>query len=412
MTPNHQQAAEGVNREKCGKPAESMIPKLGISRACVLDKGHAGDCRGGGTCLKHGEYVGPQCPQWPDCCKPPFPEPSAGQAAPPMQRVTVQTGIVCPGGCGGFLNVGDSYCRSCRCGPNEQRIKTDPNWCWEWFGPMIHRMKCRRHNGHEGEHYDHPDSEQNNIGRYAGATFYYERRKDGYLYPTSVRADQAPVDGGRGTLDVERAERWLREQGFDLSIKGVSNRYIAELLHDYSGQAAPPAAAPEPLEQVIARKTAEIEAVIGPDPWPTASPEPCRWCAAGMEPCQSSVSDAMVHTDTPVGRVICDDKSPSIFHKMFPGRTETPSPERRCVKCNRLMTGRIGNRTMCLECDEDDAPSPTTPDPRVEEIRKLRQSVPTILRKALWLFVYYVWSVMTICALVVLALGITLYLSQ
>lgn len=57
---------------KCGKPAESMIPRWGMSWACMLEPGHEGDCRGGGNCFKHGEYVGPQCPQWPDCAKPPF----------------------------------------------------------------------------------------------------------------------------------------------------------------------------------------------------------------------------------------------------------------------------------------------------------------------------------------------------
>ena len=31
----------------------------------------------------------------------------------------------------------------------------------------------------------------------------------------------------------------------------------------------------------------------------------CRWCAEGNPRVPSSVSEAMVHTDTPLGRVIC-----------------------------------------------------------------------------------------------------------
>jgi hypothetical protein len=52
---------------KCGKPAASFIPRLGMSFACVRDLGHEGDCQQGGTCFKHGSYIGQQCPQWPSC---------------------------------------------------------------------------------------------------------------------------------------------------------------------------------------------------------------------------------------------------------------------------------------------------------------------------------------------------------
>jgi len=57
---------------KCGKPAASLIPRWGMSWACVLDKGHEGECAPGGNCVKHGPYVckpneQPKCPQWPDC---------------------------------------------------------------------------------------------------------------------------------------------------------------------------------------------------------------------------------------------------------------------------------------------------------------------------------------------------------
>lgn len=53
--------------EKCGAPAASLIPRWGMSFACVLPKGHEGEHRQGGTCFKHGEYVGDKCPQWPNC---------------------------------------------------------------------------------------------------------------------------------------------------------------------------------------------------------------------------------------------------------------------------------------------------------------------------------------------------------
>lgn len=53
--------------EKCGAPAASLIPRWGMSFACVLPKGHEGEHRQGGNCFKHGEYVGDKCPQWPRC---------------------------------------------------------------------------------------------------------------------------------------------------------------------------------------------------------------------------------------------------------------------------------------------------------------------------------------------------------
>ena len=54
-------------RPKCGKPAASMIPRLGMYHACVLDKGHKGDCERGGTCFAHGTYLGEKCLHWPAC---------------------------------------------------------------------------------------------------------------------------------------------------------------------------------------------------------------------------------------------------------------------------------------------------------------------------------------------------------
>jgi hypothetical protein len=53
--------------EKCNQPAAPLIPRWGMSFACVLPKGHEGDHQQGGDCFVHGEYVGSQCPKWPKC---------------------------------------------------------------------------------------------------------------------------------------------------------------------------------------------------------------------------------------------------------------------------------------------------------------------------------------------------------
>lgn len=59
--------ASATEDGKCGQRAEPIVPRLGISYACVLPKGHTGEHRGGGDCFAHGEYVGKQCPKWPEC---------------------------------------------------------------------------------------------------------------------------------------------------------------------------------------------------------------------------------------------------------------------------------------------------------------------------------------------------------
>jgi len=56
--------------EKCGAPAAPFIPRRGMSWACVLPKGHDGEHLRGGSCFKHGEYIGENCPKWPDCTAP------------------------------------------------------------------------------------------------------------------------------------------------------------------------------------------------------------------------------------------------------------------------------------------------------------------------------------------------------
>lgn len=70
--------------EKCGQAAASFIPRWGWSFACVLPKGHEGEHKQGGNCIKHGEYVGPQCPQWPDCVTPEPP----GEKVQPCEHVS------------------------------------------------------------------------------------------------------------------------------------------------------------------------------------------------------------------------------------------------------------------------------------------------------------------------------------
>jgi hypothetical protein len=46
---------------KCNKAAAPFIPRMGMHRACVLDLGHAGECRPGGKCYIHGEFIGLEC---------------------------------------------------------------------------------------------------------------------------------------------------------------------------------------------------------------------------------------------------------------------------------------------------------------------------------------------------------------
>jgi hypothetical protein len=56
------------------------------------------------------------------------------------------------------------------------------------------------------------------------------------------------------------------------------------------------------LAEILARKVAEIEAL---GLFAVEYRKPCRWCAEGYEAVPSSVSGAMVHPDSPVGRVVC-----------------------------------------------------------------------------------------------------------
>jgi hypothetical protein len=57
------------NNKRCNKPAAPFIPRWGMYWACALEEGHEGECMPGGTCYAHGEYIGMQCPKFPECYK-------------------------------------------------------------------------------------------------------------------------------------------------------------------------------------------------------------------------------------------------------------------------------------------------------------------------------------------------------
>lgn len=87
------------------------------------------------------------------------------------------TVIACPWGCGGSVDTGKyAYCPACRrplnasaivipeewpedrlsdLGPNDCMVSYKLSWCWEWWGPPDHRMRCRLPKGHDGEHDTH-----------------------------------------------------------------------------------------------------------------------------------------------------------------------------------------------------------------------------------------------------------------
>lgn len=98
--------------------------------------------------------------------------------------------VNCPHGCGGTVNTSkDNYCSSCRrdlcaveivigesvesinINPNEWPKGVDPmtarkaSWCWAWFGPKGHRMRCRLPKNHkpEDEHDTHEEPLENSI---------------------------------------------------------------------------------------------------------------------------------------------------------------------------------------------------------------------------------------------------------
>lgn len=73
----------------------------------------------------------------------------------------------CPRGCGGFVDTAkDESCPSCRRPLNGVTVmESKPEGaCWQWWGPVTHRMRCRRSAGHQppDAHFDHSDEETGN----------------------------------------------------------------------------------------------------------------------------------------------------------------------------------------------------------------------------------------------------------
>jgi len=54
-----------MGHEICGAPVGTLTPFHAY--CCVMSKGHEGEHQRGGDCIAHGEYIGEQCPQWPQC---------------------------------------------------------------------------------------------------------------------------------------------------------------------------------------------------------------------------------------------------------------------------------------------------------------------------------------------------------
>lgn len=82
----------------------------------------------------------------------------------------------CPQGCGGYVNTAkENYCSWYRrdlsavdlvipedantenYGDSNCMTVHKANWCWAWWGPSEHRMRCRLPKGHEGGHDTHEE---------------------------------------------------------------------------------------------------------------------------------------------------------------------------------------------------------------------------------------------------------------
>ena len=76
----------------CGEYVQHLIAGASYY-PCALPKGHDGGHRAGGTCFKHGTYLGevgavPECPQWPTCVqeRPVTPQAEPGASEPKLDE--------------------------------------------------------------------------------------------------------------------------------------------------------------------------------------------------------------------------------------------------------------------------------------------------------------------------------------
>lgn len=123
-----------MSNEQCNEPAAPLIPRRGESFACVLPKGHDGPHRPGGTCFKHGAYVGeagvpPRCPRGSEGCIPDDvkaeiaaqPTPAAVEKIEEMARAEYSQICTC----------GHSYKahNNLHCGARLTATETEVVWC-------------------------------------------------------------------------------------------------------------------------------------------------------------------------------------------------------------------------------------------------------------------------------------------
>ena len=69
----------------------------------------------------------------------------------------------CPNGWGGSVNVDALWCDHCRRPTKPEDIAESPmcikppGACWQWWGSLEHRMRCRKMKDHRGAHSTHND---------------------------------------------------------------------------------------------------------------------------------------------------------------------------------------------------------------------------------------------------------------
>ncbi|KKK99419.1 hypothetical protein LCGC14_2632940 [marine sediment metagenome] len=89
----------------------------------------------------------------------------------------------CPHGCGGTVDTAiDDWCPSCRRDLNQtgaliQMEHSELGWCWEWWGPPNHRMRCRLPKDHDGSHWDREIREDSIVVATDGEIIYGGQKK-------------------------------------------------------------------------------------------------------------------------------------------------------------------------------------------------------------------------------------------